>query len=373
MGGDEFVVVAPSLTSQAAVNALAEELLEMIRRPLSLPDMSVALTSSIGVAVYPQHGLDGDTLFKHADIALYQAKHAGRNRYRLFVDDMNVQQSEHVILEQSLRRAVDTDQIQLEYQPVVDLHTGLVTSFEALARWRHPQLGSVPPQRFIPVAERSKLIVPLGEQIVRLVILQLHDWQAAGLPLVPIAINVTARQLELAGFADQVRALAQQYAVDLKWLAFEVTASLWTQGHDEQLATLEQLRAAGAHIYMDECNTASLEVEELRTLPIDGIKLAARLIRPVDRAPDALKIITDTIARARKLQLMTVAEGVETAEQLEQLRQLGCRCGQGYYFSKPIAPLQCRSLLQQMGETRRLTDTVKARAFRIERARETAG
>jgi len=373
MGGAEFVVIAPSLASHAAVTKFADELLDMIRRPVVLDEMDVAMTASIGVAVYPQHGLDGDTLIKHADIALYQAKQAGRGHYRLFADDMNLQQSEHVILEQSLRRAIDTDQIQLEYQPVVDLQSGLVTSFEALARWRHPQLGSVPPQRFIPVAERSGLILPLGEQIVRLAILQLHDWQAAGLSLVPVAINVTALQLELTDLAGYVDGLARQYAVDLKWLAFEVTESVWMQHSSKHIATLQQLRAAGSRIYMDDCHAALTDADQLRSLPIDALKLDPRLIRPAEQAADALKTVADTIALAGKLQLMTVAEGVETIEQVEQLRQLGCQCGQGYYFSKPIAPLQCRSLLQHMGEARRFTETVKSRAFRINRATATVG
>ena len=365
--GDEFVIVAPALSSSAAVTALAEQLLDRVRRPLTLTEASITLTASMGVAIYPQHGLDGDTLLKHADIALYQAKQHGRNQYRCFVDDMNLQQSEHVILEQALRRAIDTDQIQLEYQPVVDLQTGLVISFEALARWRHPLLGTVPPERFIPVAERSRLMLPLGEQIVRMAILQLHDWQAAGLSLVPVAINVAPLQLELTDLAAYVADLLRRYAVDPKWLSFEVSEAVWAQPTGKHIATLQQLRAAGSRVYLDDCTAGLIDAAQLQALPVDALKLDPRLIREQSEA------VTNTMALARRLHLMTVAEGVETIEQVEQLRQLGCQCGQGYYFSKPIAPLQCRSLLQHMGEARRLTETVKVRAFRINRAVATAG
>jgi EAL domain-containing protein (putative c-di-GMP-specific phosphodiesterase class I) len=243
-----------------------------------------------------------------------------------------------------------------------------VSSFEALARWRHPQLGTVPPERFIPVAERSRLIVPLGEQIVRMAILQLHDWQAAGLPLVPVAINVAALQLELAELATYVDDLVRRYQVDLKWLAFEVTESVWLQDPNTQLTTLQQLRSAGSRIYMDDCNARLPDPERLRALPVDAIKLDQNAIRAELEGTDTAQALAQTIALAEQLNLITVAEGIETAEQAEQLRQLGCRCGQGYYFSKPIPPLQCRALLQHMGEARRMTETVKTRAFRVQRA-----
>jgi diguanylate cyclase (GGDEF)-like protein/PAS domain S-box-containing protein len=371
MDGDEFVVVVAAQALRD-IDALANQLLDWIRKPLAFEAGSVALTASIGIAAYPQHGLDGDTLLKHADIALYRAKQQGGHSCCWFGADVNLQESERVILEQSLRRAINTDQIQLEYQPIVDLDTGLVSSFEALARWRHPQLGSVPPERFIPVAEHSRLIVPLGEQIVRMAILQLHDWQAAGLPLVPVAINVAALQLELAELAAYVDGLARRYQVDLKWLAFEVTESVWLQDPSTQLTTLQQLRSAGSRIYMDDVNARLPDLERLRLLPVDAIKLDQNAIRAELEGTDTARVLAQTIALAEQLNLTTVAEGIETAAQAEQLRELGCRCGQGYYFSKPIPPLQCRSLLQHMGEARRMTETVKTRALRIHRAAATA-
>jgi diguanylate cyclase (GGDEF)-like protein/PAS domain S-box-containing protein len=371
MESDEFVVVVAAQALRE-IDALANQLLDWIRKPLTFEAGSVALTANIGIAAYPQHGLDGDTLLKHADIALYRAKQQAGHSCCWFGEDVNLQESERVILEQSLRRAINTDQIQLEYQPIVDLDTGLVSSFEALARWRHPQLGTVPPERFIPVAEHSRLIVPLGEQILRMAILQLHDWQAAGLPLVPVAINVTALQLELAELAAYVDELVRRYQVDLKWLAFEVTESVWLQDPCKQLTTLQQLRSAGSRIYMDDCNARLPDPERLRLLPVDAIKLDQNAIRAELEGTDTARVLAQTIALAEQLNLTTVAEGIETAAQAEQLRELGCRCGQGYYFSKPIPPLQCRSLLQHMGEARRMTETVKNRALRINRAAATA-
>ena len=364
MGGDEFVIVGVGEADAAAIHARAQVLLREIGKPLAIDDLTLTLTASIGVAAYPRDGLDAESLLKHADIALYEAKECGRNAYRVFCSDMNVQLSEHVVLEQALRRALNTEQIYLEYQPVVDLQTGLLVSFEALARWKHPDMGQIPPGRFIPVAEKSGLIVQLGEQIVRDVIVQLHQWQKAGVLLAPVAINVAPVQIERTSFSTLVHELALQYDIDPTWLSFEVTESAWLQNSSKHIVMIDTLRHAGSRIYIDDFGTGFSNLSYLKTLPVDAIKIDQGFIRGIDCDERDAAIVGGIISMAENLQLSTIAEGVETAEQAEKLRTMGCRYCQGYYFSKPIPAAQCRALLEQLDETRRFTQTVKVRAFR---------
>lgn len=364
MGGDEFVVIAPMDGTLASGKALATRLLAAVRAPIVHEDFTFSLTASIGIAMYPQDGIDSETLLKHADIALFQAKERGRNCHQSFSNDMNVQVSEHVVLEQALRRALDTEQIHIEYQPVVDLHTGQLCSFEALARWRHPDLGPVPPGRFIPVAEKSGLIVPLGEQVVRDVIAQLREWQRAGLTLAPVAINVAPLQFERTDFATYVHETALQFDIDPRLIAFEVTESALLQNSNRHIVTIDTLRHAGSRVYIDDFGTGFSNLSYLKTLPVDTVKIDQSFVRGIDSNPNDVAIVASILAVARQLRLDTIAEGIETAAQAERLRELGCKYGQGYYFSRPMPAAHCRALLEQLGVARRLTETVKTRALR---------
>jgi diguanylate cyclase (GGDEF)-like protein len=362
-GGDEFVVIAPLLDSMLEIRALANRLLTALREPIPLHDASVSMTASIGVALYPYDGADAEALLKHADIALYRAKELGRDNFQLFDAKMNAELSEHVAIEQALRRAIGSEQIYLEFQPLVDLHSGRLTSFEALARWRHPELGVVSPGRFIPVAEKSGLIVPLGEQILRRVIEQLAEWQRAAVPLAPVAVNVAPLQFERGDFPARCRELALQHGLDPKWLSFEVTESAWLQNSSNSVAMIDTLRQAGSKVYLDDFGTGFSNLSYLKHLPIDAVKIDQAFIRSITVDPSDAAIVRGVLAMAKQLNIDTIAEGIESAEQLDCLRAMGCHRGQGYYFSKPIPANQCRALLEQMGEMRRFTETVKARAL----------
>ncbi len=362
-GGDEFVVVAPMLESMLEIRALASRLLRALREPIPLNDVTVAMTASIGVAVYPHDGMDAEALLKHADIALYRAKELGRDNFQLFDAKMNTELAEHVAIEQALRRAIGTDQIHLEFQPLVDLQSGRLTSFEALARWRHPELGTVSPGRFIPVAEKSGLIVPLGEQILQMVIEQLHDWQRAAVPLVPVAVNVAPLQFERSDFPTRCHELALQHDLDPKWLSFEVTESAWLQNSTKSVVMIDTLRHAGSRVYLDDFGTGFSNLSYLKHLPIDAVKIDQAFVRNITVDPGDAAIVRGVLAMAKQLNIDTIAEGIETAEQLDCLREMGCHRGQGYYFSKPIPVEQCRALLEEMDEMRRFTETVKARAL----------
>jgi predicted signal transduction protein with EAL and GGDEF domain len=363
MGGDEFVIAA-IMPDQATAGVIAKRTLDIVQAPVELKDGLATVTGSIGIGLYPHDSIDLESLLKHADIALFQAKEAGRNCYRFFAADMDVQLSEHVALEQALRHALGTDQLMVEYQPIVDTYTGVLMSFEALARWRHPELGMIPPLRFIPVAEKSGLITKLGEEVLRKVIQQQQLWQKANIPLAPVAINVSPMQLERTDFTILVQELCLLHDLDPKWLHFEVTESLWLQESNRHIVALDTLRAQGSRVSIDDFGTGFSNLSYLKQLPIDTIKIDRSFVRNITTDSSDAAIVKSIIAIARNLNLDTVAEGVETVEQLEALREYGCQKVQGYYFSKPIPVEQCQALLEHLGSSRRLTETVKARAFK---------
>ncbi|HEY5761477.1 MAG TPA: EAL domain-containing protein [Steroidobacter sp.] len=362
-GGDEFVVIAPMLETMLEIRELATRLLASLREPIALSDATVSMTASIGVAVYPHDGMDAEALLKHADIALYRAKELGRDNFQLFDANMNIELSEHVAIEQALRRAIGSEQIYVEFQPLVDLQSGRLTSFEALARWRHPELGVVSPGRFIPVAEKSGLIVPLGDQILLTVIKQLQEWQRAGVPLAPVAVNVAPLQFERTDFPTRCHELALQHELDPKWLSFEVTESAWLQNSNKSVVMIDTLRHEGSKVYLDDFGTGFSNLSYLKHLPIDAVKIDQAFVRNITVDPSDAAIVRGVLAMAKQLNIDTIAEGIETAEQLDCLREMGCHRGQGYYFSRPIPADQCRALLEEMDEMRRFTETVKARAL----------
>lgn len=345
MGGDEFVVVAPLAPDMAAIEALAARLQVAVSAPIVLEDGPVTVTASLGIAVYPRDGLDVKTLLKHADIALYQAKDAGRNCHRFFAADMDVRVCEHVALEQALRHAVGSDQIFMVYQPVIDLRTGELTSLEALMRWRQPERGMIPPSQFIPVAEKSGLIVELGRYAFTQVLRQARTWLDAGVPMVPIAVNVSSIQLDRTDFAALVAELSAEAGVDPRWLRFEITESALMKEPDKLIGTLQTLRALGAQVLIDDFGTGYSSLSYLNRLPVDTLKIDRAFIQDLSKETERTPILSAMIDMAKKLGLRTVAEGVETEAQATILRSQGCDFAQGYYFSKPIAAGHCQSLL----------------------------
>jgi diguanylate cyclase (GGDEF)-like protein/PAS domain S-box-containing protein len=345
MGGDEFVIVAPLIPDMAAIEALAARLQTAVSGPIVLEDGPVTVTASLGIAVYPRDGLDAKTLLKHADIALYQAKDAGRNCHRFFAADMDVRVCEHVALEQALRHAVGSDQIFMVYQPVIDLRTGEIASLEALMRWREPERGMIPPNQFIPVAEKSGLIVELGRYAFTQVVKQARAWLDAGVPMVPIAVNVSSIQLDRMDFAALVAELSAKAGVDPHWLRFEITESALMKEPDKLIGTLQTLRALGAQVLIDDFGTGYSSLSYLNRLPVDTLKIDRAFIQDLGKETAPAPILNAMIEMARKLGLQTVAEGVESEAQAMILRAQGCDFAQGYYFSKAVSAAHCQSLL----------------------------
>ncbi len=345
MGGDEFVIVAPLAPDLAAIETLAARIQAAVSAPIVTSGGLVTVTASLGIAVYPRDGADGKTLLKHADIALYQAKDAGRNCHRFFQSEMDLQVREHVALEQALRNAVSGNQIFMVYQPVVDLRTGRIVSLEALMRWRHPERGLIPPAKFIPVAEKSGLIAELGASALRQVIAQTSAWLARDVRAVPIAVNVSPLQIDRMDFVALVRDLANRAAVDPRWLRFEITESALMKEPDKLIAVLKTLRAMGSQILIDDFGTGYSSLNYLNRLPVDTLKIDRSFVKELTRRSTRMAILSAMIEMARRLGLKTVAEGVETEEQASLLRAMGCDCAQGYYFSKPVSSKECRLLL----------------------------
>jgi diguanylate cyclase (GGDEF)-like protein/PAS domain S-box-containing protein len=345
MGGDEFVVVAPFLPDLAAVNALTERLQKAVSAPIEIDHGTVTVTASIGLALVPHDGRDPKTLFKRADIALYQAKDAGRNCHRFFSPDMAARVTEHVALEQALRHALGTDQIFMVYQPIVHLHTEALISLEALIRWRHPQHGLIPPTKFIAVAEKSGLIADLGKQVLTLVISQLREWKDAGLALVPVAVNVSPVQFDRTDFPALVRDLCKEAKVDPRWLKFEITESALMREPAKLAQMLQSLRSLGSEVLIDDFGTGYSSLSYLNRLPIDTIKIDRAFVQGLGKVRAQTPIVDAVIDMAKKLGLTTVAEGVETEGQAVILRAQGCDFAQGYHFGRPASATHCRSLL----------------------------
>jgi len=252
----------------------------------------------------------------------------------------------------------------VEYQPVLDLRTGSLKSFEALVRWQHPQMGMVPPSRFIPVAEKSGLIVTVGEFVLRAAFQLLKRWQQLDIAMVPIAVNISPLQLQRANLAELVAQLFAEYGVDSKWITFEVTESAVIHDYKEVVATLQKFRELGSKVLIDDFGTGFSTLGHLRDLPIDGVKIDRSFLRDVGHRPSDRVIINGVVNMARELKLYTVAEGIETSEQLELVRALGCDQGQGYYFTPSVSAKDAQNMLEQLGGMRELSDTVKHRVLR---------
>ncbi len=329
-GGDEFVVVASLLPDMAAVARLAARLQAAMCAAMEIDNRPVQITSSLGIAVCPQDGTDMDVLFRNADIAMFQAKHAGRDCHKFFSSDMNLRIIERAELEQALRGAIVSLRPVHEYQPIVDLKDGRVVSLEALMRWRHPELGQVTPDRFIPVAEECGLIVDIGQFALRQVLSQLREWQDEGVPIVPIAVNVSPVQFERQDFAAVVERMTAEAGVDPLWLRFEITESAMMKEPEVLVGTLRRLRALGSKVLIDDFGTGYSSLSYLDRLPVDILKIDRAFVRDLTGSDGQSPIVAAVIEMARKLNLMTVAEGVETLAQVAMLKTAGCDFGQGY-------------------------------------------
>ena len=345
-GGDEFVVLLSEMeqSEDAAISAL--RMLQAVAEPHSIDHHDLHVTTSIGVSVYPDDGKDAETLIKNADTAMYQAKENGRQSYQFFKPAMNVRAVERQSIEENLRRALERQEFLLHYQPKINLRTGEITGAEALIRWTHPTRGPVSPAQFIPIAEDCGLILPIGQWVLREACKQARAWVDAGLPLATMAVNISSMEFRDDGFLESVFTTLKETGLDPKSLELELTESVLMKRAESAASVLKTLRASGVQIAVDDFGTGYSSLSYLRKFPIDALKIDQSFVRQITTARDDTTIVTAVISMGRSLNLRVVAEGVETQEELEFLREHQCDEAQGYYFSRPVLPQHFAKLLK---------------------------
>ncbi len=334
LGGDEFTVLVPRVSSTDEVMQLAERIRDLMTRPFLLEGREVVLTTSIGIAVYPEDGNTADALLKHADTAMYHAKEEGRDNCKFYNSALTQRAAQQLNLASNLRLALERGEFRLAYQPQLDVASGRFKSVEALIRWTHPEHGVISPIEFIPAAERSGLIVGIGEWVLRTACADAMRWRDAGLAL-RVGVNISVRQLRNAGIVDTVRELvASGMAPEL--LELEMTESVLMEDIHATLLVLRELRATGVTLSLDDFGTGYSSMSYLRQLPIHRLKIDQTFVRGLPDDAESLAIVRAIIGLARSFGFDLTAEGVETLEQARLLRQLGCDSMQGYYFSRPV-------------------------------------
>ncbi len=345
-GGDEFVILLPDLRTRQDAEAVSRKILGAFLSPLSIGGKEVHLACSVGLSCYPIHGEDADTLIGRADLAMYQAKEAGGNACVFYAPEMSAAVHEWARLEDAMHRALSRNEFILHYQPAIDLRSGSISSLEALVRWNHPDLGLLPPARFIPVAEHTSLIVPLGEWVLRAACAQAAEWLRQGLPPVDIAVNVSARQFQHPGFVETVRRILNLSGLDPQHLKLELTESLVMHGAEDFISVLTALKAMGIKLAIDDFGTGYSSLNYLHRFPVDELKIDRSFLRDIGRDGGNARIVRAVISLAHSLGLTVTAEGVETEEQVRFLIAHRCDQVQGYYFTIPHPPEAIAALLQ---------------------------
>jgi diguanylate cyclase len=337
LGGDEFLIMVTHVKDLIDVAVAAERLMDAMTAAFVVQGRFFNVSCSVGVSIFPEHGTDCETLIKNADAAMYGAKDGGRNNFRFFSEEMNAQVVERLTLESSLRSALAKEELFLVYQPQMDVVTKRVTGLEALLRWQHPELGLVPPDKFIKIAENSGLIVPIGEWVLRTACRQAKKWQEDGLPPVSVAVNVSAVQFRQQGFCNVIRSALLETGLAPRYLELELTESLLLADADVTLSVLRELKSMGLTLAIDDFGTGYSSFSYLRQFQVNKIKIDRLFIRDVTVNPDDAAITTAIINMAKGLRLRVTAEGVENDAQMAFLRAHHCDEIQGYHFSKPLA------------------------------------
>lgn len=346
-GGDEFTVLLPELNTREDATDIARRILNNLKPAFDLQGNFIHVTSSIGIAVYPEDGQDSETLLKNADAALYRAKERGRNDYQHYTITINSHAYELLHLENSLHTALEKEEFVLHYQPQINTTTGQITHMEVLLRWFHPTLGFVSPKVFIPLAEQNGLIIPLGEWVIQKACEQNQIWQKMGLPPIGVAVNLSARQLRCRQLLNSVERILQETGLDSRFLELEVTETAAMQDIDLSRSLLANLSEMGISIAMDDFGTGYSSLSYLKQFPLDTIKIDQSFVRDLPTNPHDTAIVNAIVALGKGLNLKVVAEGVETEELRDLLETLSCEHMQGYFFSKPLPSKEATDLLKR--------------------------
>jgi diguanylate cyclase (GGDEF)-like protein len=339
LGGDEFTVFLTEVKSMENVAKVAQRILNILSQPFQLDGHEVFTTGSIGIAMYPHDGTETDTLLKNADIAMYHAKEQGRNNFQFYKKSMNETAFDRLSMENSLRKAIERDEFLLYYQPRLDIRSGEVVALEALLRWQHPEKGIIEPADFIPIAEESGLIIPIGEWVLQSACAQNKIWQESDLHMrIAVSLNISGRQFTQASLIHIIEKVLADFSLDPRYLELEITESVIMQNAEVTMRMLQKLKRMGVKLSMDDFGTGYSSFNYLKQFPLDIIKIDRSFIQDVTKNREDATIVKAIIAMAQSLQLKVIAEGVETEEQLEFLRAQGCNEMQGYLLSRPVPP-----------------------------------
>jgi diguanylate cyclase (GGDEF)-like protein len=347
LGGDEFVIVLfdQSETGEAIIPTL-QRIREAIAQPVQVVGQTFLLTGSLGLATYPADGADASALLMNADAAMYRAKDLGRNNYQFYAAEMNSKVNEKLAMQDGLRNAIARGEFELLYQPKRDLRLKRVVGVEALIRWRHPERGMVSPMEFIPLAEETGLIVPIGEWVLRTACKQNKAWQDAGMPAIGVSVNVSARQFKEKNWVKQVAQALEESGLEAQYLELELTESLIMQDLENALETMRALQAMGVLLSIDDFGTGYSSLSALKTFPIVRLKIDQSFVRDIPNDEDDKAIAKAVISLGHELNLKVIAEGVETEEQLDFLLTNNCDEMQGYLFSRPVSPAAIEALFK---------------------------
>jgi diguanylate cyclase (GGDEF)-like protein/PAS domain S-box-containing protein len=351
MGGDEFVVIMKSARNSDEVNETAQRMTESLACPILIDGRALTTSASIGVSLFPRDGADMGELLRHSDSAMYQAKERGRNNCQVFSPLMDRRLKQRVAIETHLRLALDNGQLDVYYQPIVEIRSNEIVALEALLRWHHPSQGDIAPAHFIGIAEETGLIVPIGEFVLERVLLDATQWRKEGCGLLPIAVNISAAQLQRSNLAGTIVKLTQKHGFKPEFLHVELTEGTVFERREGRNGELNEdavtkLRDLGVHISIDDFGTGYSSLSYLKHWPVDSIKIDRSFVRDLGSDASDLAIVGAIIAMARHLRVPVIAEGIESWQQLEKLRELGCSLAQGHLFAKPTAASGCAGFLR---------------------------
>lgn len=346
LGGDEFILLLPDTDAPGAAR-VADKLLQAALMPFQIEQHELTVTPSIGIALFPKDGADLDTLSKCADAAMYRAKGDGRNSYRFFTSEIQAHSDRTLLLNNALRRALERDQLELHYQPQISMETGQTVGAEALLRWHHPELGAVSPAEFIPIAESSGLILPIGEWVIRTATAQLAAWIQQGMKPITMAVNLSSAQFRHADLPQLVTSILEDVGLDPGLLELELTESVAMTHPLGAIAVMDDLRQRGVRMAIDDFGTGYSSLSYLKRFQVYKLKIDQSFVRDITEDPDDKAIVGAIISMASSLGMQTIAEGVETEGQLEFLRARGCTEAQGYYFSRPLPAKEFQNYLRK--------------------------
>jgi diguanylate cyclase (GGDEF)-like protein len=351
IGGDEFALILPNVTDHAQAEQIAAKCIEAVSGPIDIEGSEIYVTVSIGISLCPHDASEASDLLKQADTAMYHAKARGKNTYQVFLPEMRGKAQKRLILETSLRRAIERKEFVLHYQPQIDLANGRIVSVEALVRWQHPDLGLVSPLEFIPVAEETGLIVPIGEWVLRTACAQAADWARNNATPLRMAVNLSGRQFRDDTLIEQVLMILRETGLEPNLLELELTESTLMDAGPNTIDRLQELRAAGIHLAIDDFGTGYSSMSYLKRFPVGMLKVDRSFVRDLPGDTDDAAITQAIIAMARSLNISVTAEGVETAAQAEFLTQAGCTLTQGFYYARPLPANEMQALIEHRGDT----------------------